>query len=164
MTNGSFLLNFPLLNHEHRKLAVRLVGEVGSGRKVAFLESGADGPRLLEEEPAIEIPSGLEMFGIWPMNLLLLHLAVLGVVFCLARWPIFGRPTSAPPQATSDFGKHIDALGELLELSRDQSYARTRTLAYHQTLRGELSGPAGGAIPTAAIITSTTTTPGGPAI
>ena len=44
VTNGSFLLNLPLVNHEHRKLAGHLIRECVPGTKVAFLESGPGGP------------------------------------------------------------------------------------------------------------------------
>src|SRR4029453_17248202 len=36
VANGSWLLNYPLVNHEHRKVAARLVNECGSAGKVAF--------------------------------------------------------------------------------------------------------------------------------
>ena len=49
VSNGSFLLNAALVNHEHRKLAGKLVDAVGpSGRDVVFLESG----RLTVDHPA----------------------------------------------------------------------------------------------------------------
>lgn len=41
VSNGSFLLNATLVNHEHRKLAGKLIDTIGpSGRDVVFLESG----------------------------------------------------------------------------------------------------------------------------
>ncbi len=41
VANGSFLLNAMLVNHEHRKLAGKLVDAIGpGGRDVVFLESG----------------------------------------------------------------------------------------------------------------------------
>ena len=50
IANGSFLLNLPLVNHEHRKLAGHLVNAVGPPRKlVIFLESGAGGPPIREK-------------------------------------------------------------------------------------------------------------------
>ncbi|MBI2480830.1 MAG: hypothetical protein HYV60_20050, partial [Planctomycetia bacterium] len=32
----------------------------------------------------------------------------------------------------ADFGKHIDALGELLEMTQDRQYARDRVSYYHE--------------------------------
>lgn len=129
VTNGSFLLNYPLVNHEHRKLAARLVSQVGPG-EVAFLESQEDGPEILDEEPESTIPSGLELIKIWPLNVILFHLTLLGIVFCIARWPIFGRPRDLPAESNADFGKHVTALGELLHKTKDTAYAQARLHQY----------------------------------
>ena len=81
-----------------------------------------------------------------------MHLTVLGILCCVAIYPIFGRPKSALSSASSpitiaanssdspdaatvvraDFGKHIDALGELLEQTEDRQYARDRVSYYHE--------------------------------
>lgn len=131
LTNGSFVLNYPLVNHEHRKLAARLVNESSPG-DVAFLESDEDGPEIVEQEPEAEIPSGLSLIKVWPLNVILLHLTMLGIVFCIARWPIFGRPKELPAESTADFGKHVTALGELLEKTKDLAYAHARLQQYQQ--------------------------------
>ena len=129
VTNGSFVLNYPLVNHEHRKLAAKLVSEASPG-DVAFLESGEDGPEVLDKDPETSIPSGLELIKIWPLNVILLHLTLLGIVYCIARWPIFGRPKTLPDDSTADFGKHITALGELLRKTKDSAYAHARLQQY----------------------------------
>jgi hypothetical protein len=141
VSNGSFLLNFPLVNHEHRKLAARLVAEVDPASRVVFVESDSSGLPILPEEPSYKIPSGLAMFTVWPINILLLHLAVLGVVLCVCWWPIFGRPRAPAREAVSDFSRHVDALGEMLELTKDHGYATIRVLQYQQALRGEAVPP-----------------------
>ncbi|MEX0866342.1 MAG: hypothetical protein WD030_03220, partial [Pirellulales bacterium] len=122
IVNGSFLLNLPLVNHEHRKLAGKLVDDVdnvggagGSGGTVVFLESGAGGPEVLDRDPSTKIPTGLEQFTVWPQNIVLLHLAAAGIIFCFARWPIFGRAKRPPRSQAADFGQHVAAVGELLE-------------------------------------------------
>jgi hypothetical protein len=129
LTNGSFVLNYPLVNHEHRKLAARLVSEAGPG-DVAFLESGENGPEILDKEPESSIPSGLQLIKIWPLNVILLHLTMLGIVYCIARWPIFGRAKELPVDSKADFGKHISALGELLKKTKDTAYADARVQQY----------------------------------
>ena len=131
VTNGSFVLNYPLVNHEHRKLAVKLVGECGAPGRVVFIESGPDGPAVLDKEPtAGEGPLGL--LKVWPLNAILMHLTLLGIIFCLARSPIFGRPKELPEPPTADFGKHVAALGELLGRTKDQAYAHQRLVQYRQ--------------------------------
>ncbi|MEX0978303.1 MAG: hypothetical protein WDZ48_05605, partial [Pirellulales bacterium] len=104
VTNGSFLLNLPLVNHEHRKLAATLIAATGDPGQVVFLESGPGGPPI---DPAYADQSLWTLFGAWPLNVILLQLAVAGVMFCFARWPIFGRPKQPAPESTSDFARHV---------------------------------------------------------
>ncbi len=138
VANGSFLLNEPLVNHEHRKLAGKLIESVGDepGRLV-FLESGPGGP-------PVDPPGGgsalARLFGAWPLNVILLHLAVLGIIFCFARWPIFGRPTNPPAESTSDFGKHVDAVSELLRRSHDRAYALDHLPEDAEAAKAEATG------------------------
>jgi len=118
VANGSFLLNETLVNHEHRKLAGRLIDAVGESGSVVFLESGPGGPPI---DPPYEDASLWTLFGAWPLNLVLLQLAAVGIIFCFARWPIFGRPRRPPEDATADFSKHVAAVGQMLSRTRDRS-------------------------------------------
>jgi hypothetical protein len=137
IANGSFLLNLPLVNHEHRKLAGKLVDEVGPPRKtVVFLESDSHGPPIHAEDPSAQVPTGMEVFLRWPTGWILWHFAALGIMFCFARWPIFGLPRQLQRDSTSDFGKHVKALAELLERSGDRGYAQRRLSHYQQTTKG----------------------------
>lgn len=133
VTNGSFLLNYPLINHEHRKLAERLIGECGVPSTAAFLESGKGGPEVLEKDPPQS--GGMAMLRIWPLNAIVVHLTMLGVVLCLARWPIFGRPKELPPETAADFSRHVTALGQLLARTRNIAYAQDRLAHYQQQAR-----------------------------
>lgn len=133
--NGSFLLNFALVNHENRKLAAKLVDELGN-RDVVFLESGSSGPRILNHDPTPNMGTGLEFLHVWPLNAILLHLAALGIIFCFARFPIFGTPRQPATEPASDFGLHVNALGELLQATRDRTYAEGR-VAHYRELRGD---------------------------
>ncbi len=136
VANGSFLLNLPLVSHEHRKLAGKLIDAAGpSPRMVVFLESRSGGPPIRDTDPTAGMPSGLEIFNVWPTNWILLHLAMAGIIFCFWRFPIFGRPREPEPAARSDFGKHIRALAELLARTRDRSHAMTKLQHYRQTTR-----------------------------
>jgi hypothetical protein len=136
VTNGSFLLNLPLVNHEHRKLAQHLIDELPASSRVVFLESRKGGPPIRDAEPVARPPNGLAIFSIWPIGGVLLHLAVLGLLFCFARLPIFGVPRDPPEATLSDFGKHVTALGELLQLTGDRNYARARLEQYRETVHG----------------------------
>jgi hypothetical protein len=48
VNNGSFLLNLPLIEKEHRKLAGKLIAQCGTPAKVVFLESGEGGPFVFQ--------------------------------------------------------------------------------------------------------------------
>lgn len=128
IANGSWLLNYPLVNHEHRKLAARLVNECGPPGRVAFVESGKGGPSVLAKEPS----SGDEPWPPFPLNVIMVQVTIVGILFCLARFPIFGRPRDLPSEPAADFGKHVAALGELLARSQDRNYAQTRLQQYRE--------------------------------
>lgn len=137
VNNGSFLLNQPLVNHEHRKLAAALIEECGYGETVTFLESGDNGVEIVAASDVSAGRSGWEWLTVWPISPLGLHIALLLIVFCFAAFPIFGRPKRLPETRSSDFQKHIGALGELLEATDDYDYAQLRVRQYQQIARGE---------------------------
>jgi hypothetical protein len=120
VANGSFLLNVPLVNHQHRILADKLIAEVAAPGRVVFLESGPGGPPI---EPRWGGSALWRLLSAWPMGAILLQFAVLGIIFCFARWPIFGRPKVPAMQTTSDFGKHVEAVSQLLLRTKDRDYA-----------------------------------------
>jgi len=131
--NGSFLLNLPLVEHGHRRLAGKLIDACGAAsKKVMFLESGAPGVTVFEEEPGTRYPTGFEAFTVWPLNAILLHFVVLGLMILACRWTVFGRPRDLPRPPVSDFGRHIDALGELLARTQDHAYAESRLTEYRR--------------------------------
>ena len=132
MTNGSFLLNLPLIEKEHRKLAGKLIADCGAPAKVVFLESGPGGPFVFPQEPGSQHPTGLEAFTVWPLGGILWHFLALGVFYLFARLAIFGRAHQLPPEAVSDFGRHVHALGELLAATGDSGYARRQLGQFHE--------------------------------
>ncbi len=133
IANGSWLLNLPLVNHEHRKLAGRLTDACGPPGRVCFLESGRGGPRISESDT--QLPLMLRAFTVWPVNAILLHLTLLGILFCFCVYPIFGRARSLPPDSTSDFGKHVSAVGDLLEQGGNAADAQQRLQQYQDMMQ-----------------------------
>jgi hypothetical protein len=120
-------------------LAGRLISAVGPPRKkVVFLQSGPDGPKILDEEPEPPEFNSLDILGVWPLGGILLHLALLGVIFAFARWPIFGRPLEPPAPPTSDFGKHVTALGQLLARTRDREFALSKLAQWQKGKSSEM--------------------------
>jgi hypothetical protein len=133
VANGSFTLNYPLINHEHRKLAGKLIDASSTADdRVLFVESQAGGPPIRDKEKATSPPTSLELLKVWPLNAILLHIAVLGLVLLLSRATIFGRPRELPGETTADFGRHVAALGKLLAATKDRNYAQTRLSQYRQ--------------------------------
>lgn len=138
VVNGSFVLNMPLVNHENRKLAGQLIDEIGSKpQKVVFLESGPGGPPIWEDEPPEHAQTSLEILTVWPFNAIFLQLGALGLIFCYSRLPIFGRPRPLAAPRLSDFGRHVAALGSLLQRTGDRAYALNRVAHYQHTVRRE---------------------------
>lgn len=138
VANGSFLLNLPLVNHEHRRLAGKLIGLVGPPEQaVVFLESEWSDPPISSDDFMGGGHGGFAIFGIWPTNWILLQAAVVGILFCFWKLPIFGPRRRPKKKTISDFGRHIDAMGELLELSGDEVFAHTRLQQYRQTTKGK---------------------------
>ncbi len=133
IANGSFGLNYPLVNHENRKLAAKLIEESSAkDDRVAFVESSEGGPPIRDKEKPSSPPNSLALLKVWPLNAILLHVAMLGVVLCLSRAPIFGRPHGLPGDSPADFGKHVAALGKLLAATKDHNYAQARLQQYRQ--------------------------------
>ncbi len=127
VSNGSMFLNYPLINKENRKLAGKLIAETEPDGAVAFLESDRGGPPI--EKKSTEKPNAAWPF---PMNAIVFHLVMLSLVYCLARSAIFGRARELPTDSPSDFGKHITALGKLMQRTKDQAYAYARLQQYRQ--------------------------------
>jgi hypothetical protein len=159
--NGSYLLNLPLVNSEHRKLAGKLIDECEYDSNVVFIESGVGGPPIRQSEDEAG-KTGFEMFTVYPLGTILLHGIFWLFVVCLCLYPIFGRPrkfygvfTPEDSEAstgfftklflhsssavkkkdtsstTGDFGRHLDALGELFSLTGDREFA-IQKLTYYQ--------------------------------
>ncbi|MBI3469548.1 MAG: DUF4350 domain-containing protein [Planctomycetes bacterium] len=129
IVNGSFLTNLPLVNHEHRKLADRLIAEAGPPGRVVFLESGAGGPTILDKDPGIDLPTGPTG---WPLDYILLLFALTGLTYLFSQYPIFGTPRDVPKKHSADFGQHVEALGELLQQTSDEPLAHTKLQQYQQ--------------------------------
>lgn len=138
VANGSFVLNLPLVNREHRKLAARLIEQIGNKPKeVVFLESGPGGPPVWEDDPSERSRTSLEILAVWPFNAIFLQLGALGLIFCYSRLPIFGRPRPLAAGHLVDFGRHVAALASLLARTRDAKYAAERVAIYQQVVRRE---------------------------
>jgi len=132
VTNGSFLLNAPLVNREHRKIAAKLIEHLGSPSTVVFLESDSRGPPISEKDATDTSRSPFDMLDAFPMGMILLHAAFAGLVACAWLYPIFGNPRVLRPATRTDFGQHVKAVGELMAKSQNTQYAQRQIEAYQQ--------------------------------
>ncbi len=144
VANGSFLLNAQLVNRENRKLADKLVKEIAASgapnattKKVLFLESDEFDPRVIRPEDENNEGDLFRIMLTWPLNVLFFHIGLVGFIYCLGRWPIFGLPKDEASGAPSDFGKHVVALSELLRRDGDASFAMQEYLSYKQQQEDE---------------------------
>lgn len=128
--NGSFLLNYPLINHEHRKLALGLSRELGRKRRIVFVL----GTRQFDSDAA-QVPTLWKALTLTPVNWIAGHLLVFLLLFGLSRFAIFGRPREPQSREVYQFEKHVDALGSLLEKTGDADFARVHL----DVLRSRLS-------------------------
>ena len=136
ISNGSFLLNFALVNSEHRKLTGRLVGQCQPGLCV-FLETGLGGPGIDSREARTPGITGFEVLTVWPISPIAIHLVTLGLLACFLMYPIFGNPRTLPQEDGSDFGEHVQALGDLLYRVNDETHARRQINTYRKMVYGE---------------------------
>ena len=88
-----------------------------------------------DDPPPAVVPNGLELLLIWPTNWILLHFALVGILYCLWKLPIFGLPRPEEPSASADFGRHVDAVAALLQRTADRRYAQSRAKHYQQIVK-----------------------------
>jgi len=70
-----------------------------------------------------------------PFPLLILHLILLTVVFCFARFPVFGRAQPVHFRPRNDFGEHLHEVGRLLKVRGQTQFAQEKLAQYEQVVR-----------------------------
>jgi hypothetical protein len=139
---GSILSNYSLATSQGQSIAQRLISETGDmPGNVGLLTTDFRGASVSDVDPEINSLTGMELFTVWPLNLIILNLAVIGFVCCMILLPIFGRPRSADTKSSSDFADHLDAVAALMQRSGGESFARRRVSDYMKRIRGETIGP-----------------------
>ncbi|AMV33316.1 hypothetical protein VN12_14410 [Pirellula sp. SH-Sr6A] len=138
VSTPSLLANYNLTYPGNWRIAEKLVGHLPPG-KIGFLSTDGD-PRVLQAGES-EQQKGFEMLTMWPINIITLHAAFLGMLVLVALFPIFGRPKSLPAKTTQDFSDHIEALGALLFKSGDRFYALSTIADYFRSVRKDIHSP-----------------------
>lgn len=140
--SGSMVSNFSLTTPIGQQLAAKLIEHTGKQPgSMGVLSTAVGGAPVSDQAAEITAVTGIELFTVWPLSLIMLHLAVLGIVACMILLPIFGRPRELETASSTDFGDHIDAVAALMSRSGGEDYARRRVSDYMRRVRGETSGP-----------------------
>ncbi len=135
VANGSLVSNVGMLRRSHREIASRILGRCSPG-VVGFL-GGENDPLVRESGEMGGGSKGFEVLTLWPMNIFTIHLAIAAMVAMLALYPVFGRPRAGKSGESSDFGEHVQAVGELLRGTRDAGYAKRTIAKYFRVVRGD---------------------------
>ncbi|MFT5302120.1 MAG: hypothetical protein ACI87E_002027 [Mariniblastus sp.] len=136
ISNGSFLLNYALIDSEHRRMATALIDETNPTGNVIFLESG---PReIMVSESDTTNHNQWAWISRAPLRYIVPHFLMWGLLFCFVFFPVFGRPRRVKAKSTSDFRSHINATSKLLERDGHQNQA-LQTIRDYQKLVGSES-------------------------
>lgn len=137
IVNGAPLLNGSIVQAHFRAVAHHIIGDLQPAKRIALLPFDAQGIVISNVQEEEEI-AGISVLTTWPMNMIVAHLAFLGVLICLALFPILGRPQGAPRPSLSDFGQHAEAVGRMLQRTGDAQYALRIVNDYFRIVRGEV--------------------------
>jgi len=139
--NASLLCNYSLSTPLGQSIAEKLIEETSMvPGLVGFMSTGALGAMISDIDPEINAVTGMELFTVWPLSLVMLHLAVIGFVACMILLPIFGRPREDEGKTASDFRDHLDAVASLMHRSGGEEFARRRVSDYMRRIRGDVVG------------------------
>lgn len=139
VSSGAFLTNFGIVQEKNRPLIRRFMEEIPEGVNVAFLESGP-GNVVLSTSPESRIVNMWSWMGRKPFPLITLHVLALAVVYCFARYPVFGRPKEVQFKPRNDFGQHLTEVGRLLRSKGQLDFANQKIKHYYDIVKRSLVG------------------------
>jgi hypothetical protein len=158
VAGGSMLTNFGLVQERNQQLANQLIasttesliasgaidGELrltpaGKPPEVGFTDAILGLP-ISEQLSDIPRATGAELLTVFPISLVTIHLAILGIVICLILFPVFGRPRHVQRRVLTHFGDHLDAVAHLMRRRGGEAFARHRISEYMKRIHGETSG------------------------
>lgn len=111
VSNGSFLLNYSLINIENRVLTNNLFQQLPYAQDILLLESGSD---VAISESEYENHNRWSWITKPPLKYIVPQFLFWGILFCFVFFPIFGRPRHTANLSTTNFKQHISAMGRLL--------------------------------------------------
>ncbi len=137
LANGAPLFNGMMIDADWRILCMKIADEIGQDRRVALLPYDQFGIQVSEVPDSEDEIAGLSVLMTWPLNILMAHLAFLGILICVALFPILGRPQNLKTSNLSDFGQHAEATGRMLQGTRDLPLALRLVGDYLRIVRDE---------------------------
>lgn len=142
ISNGSFVLNYGLTDEGNRQLVANMLDDLDFEDyfwDALFLESDEAGLPVMQREESGQ-KTMWDWMTEWPFSFFIPHFLVLGILIYFVFYPIFGRPKNLALPSSTDFGQHVEALGELMEKTRDRAYAIKHINHYHEQTKSDSRG------------------------
>ncbi|WP_345682371.1 hypothetical protein [Novipirellula caenicola] len=145
VAGGSLLTNYAFT----KPLAVQLADQLvltslppsSSSPSAGFISVDPLILPVSESKPGVPKASGWELLTTWPMSLVTVHAALLGLVICLMLLPSLGRARHVRYSVKGSFGDHLDAVAALMNRAGGEQFARHRISEYMRRIHGETQGP-----------------------
>jgi hypothetical protein len=137
VANGAPFLNGNMVLPLHRKIGEMVIEECLPAKRVGLVSYGENGLLISQIDAGGKSNVGMELLTVWPMSAITMHAAFLGIVVCFVLLPILGRPQKLSPRSVTDFGLHVEAVGQMLLETRDIRYAVTMIRDYFCKVRKE---------------------------
>jgi len=135
VSNGSFLVNYALVDSEHRKLAGSLIDLCDPAGDVMFLESGPGGIKVSDSDTSNH--NRWSWIAQAPLCYIVPHFLMWGILFCFVFFPIFGRPRVIKRKSTSSFRSHVNAFGKMMGRTKLPDQAINQIRKYQQLVSGD---------------------------
>ncbi len=135
VANGSFLLNYSLVDRQNRKLAGQLIDQCNEYGDVLFLESGPFGIDVSDSDMVNH--NSWAWIAQPPLRYIVPHFLMWGILFCFVFFPIFGRPRMLKKRNTASFRNHVDAIGKLIGRSDLRNRALNKIQKYRDMAHGD---------------------------
>ncbi|MEC9188424.1 MAG: DUF4350 domain-containing protein [Planctomycetota bacterium] len=142
VSNGSFILNYGLTDERNRQVVANMLDDLDFEDYfwgALFLESDEAGLPVMQREESGQ-KTMWDWMTEWPFSFSIPHFLVLGILIYFVFYPIFGRPKNLALPSSTDFGQHVEALGELMEKTRDRAYAIQHINHYHEQTKSDSRG------------------------
>ncbi len=140
VANGAPFLNASIVEPPLAKISESLIQECLPAQRVALLAYD-DRLTISMVDEADARGTGLEMFLHWPLRPIMILAAILMLVTCACYLPALGRGQDLAKNSTSDFGQHVEAIGNLIRQANDEAFARNTIANYFRNVRGEAPPP-----------------------